>query len=159
IANSYSYAPFGEVTQRGNITNPLQWSSEMFDGELELVYYNYRHYNPHDGRWISRDPITEQEELNLYAFLGNSTQDKVDRLGLLGVSDILDIVDQTGIAQLKNVLIGLGCACMLGACIAMRNKVIMALAKGDGHKAMELDRKKTILCNYAAECARNSLGK
>ena len=159
IANSYSYAPFGEVTQRGNITNPLQWSSEMFDGELELVYYNYRHYNPHDGRWISRDPITEQEELNLYAFLGNSTQDKVDRLGLLGVSDILDIVDQTGIAQLKNVLIGLGCACMLGACIDMRNKVIIALAKGDGHKAMELDRKKTILCNYAAECARNSLGK
>ncbi len=39
------------------------------------------------------------------------------------------------------------------------SKVIMALAKGDGHKAMELDRKKTILCNYAAECARNSLGK
>ena len=89
----------------------------------------------------------------MYKRQGNSTQDKVDRLGLLGVSDILDIVDQTGIAQLKNVLMGRGCACMLGACRAMRNKVIMALAKGDGHKAMELDRKKTILCNYAAECA------
>ena len=62
IANSDSYAPFGEVTQRGNITNPLQWSSEVFDGELGLVYYNYRHYTPHDGRWISRDPIAEQEE-------------------------------------------------------------------------------------------------
>ena len=24
---------------------------------LGLVYYNYRHLNPHDGRWISRDPI------------------------------------------------------------------------------------------------------
>ncbi len=57
IANSYSYAPFGEVTQRGNITNPLQWNSEMFDGELELVYYNYRHYNPHDGKWTTRDTI------------------------------------------------------------------------------------------------------
>uniref|UniRef100_UPI002633FBFB hypothetical protein n=1 Tax=uncultured Akkermansia sp. TaxID=512294 RepID=UPI002633FBFB len=34
IANSYSYAPFGEVTQRGNITNPLQWSNEAYDAEL-----------------------------------------------------------------------------------------------------------------------------
>ena len=37
--SSYSYAPFGEVTQRGNITNPLQWSSEAYDAELGMVYY------------------------------------------------------------------------------------------------------------------------
>ena len=34
-----------------------------------------------------------------------------------------------------------------------------ALAKGDGDKVMELDQKKTILCNYATECTKNSLGK
>ena len=60
IANSYSYAPFGEVTQRGNITNPLQWSSEFYDSELGMVYYNFRFYNPLDGRWIARDPIAEK---------------------------------------------------------------------------------------------------
>lgn len=131
----------------------------MNNGELELVYYNHRYYNPKDGRWINRDPIAEEGGWNLDDFVKDNPVNNIDKLGLLGVSDILDIVDQTGIAQLKSVLIGLGCACMLGACIAMRNKVIMALAKDDGHKAMELDRKKTILCNYAAECARNSLGK
>ncbi|MFG6319687.1 MAG: sugar-binding protein, partial [Clostridia bacterium] len=47
-----------------------------------LVYYNYRYYTPRDGRWINRDPIAEQGGWNLYAFLGNSTQDQVDRLGL-----------------------------------------------------------------------------
>jgi len=26
------------------------------DDELGLIYYNYRHLNPRDGRWISRDP-------------------------------------------------------------------------------------------------------
>jgi hypothetical protein len=31
----------------------------MNDGKLALVYYNYRYYNPADGRWINRDPIAE----------------------------------------------------------------------------------------------------
>ena len=73
IANSYSYAPFGEVTQRGNITNPLQWSSEFYDSELGMVYYNFRFYNPVDGRWIARDPIAEKGGKNLYQYIQNKS--------------------------------------------------------------------------------------
>ena len=51
------------------------------DPELDLVYYNYRHYSPSDGRWLSRDPIQEQGGLNLYAFVGNSGVNNVDFLG------------------------------------------------------------------------------
>ncbi|MCI9206007.1 MAG: hypothetical protein HFJ62_06285, partial [Akkermansia muciniphila] len=40
--------------------NPFRFSSEYADDELGLVYYNYRYYNPQDGRWISRDPVDEQ---------------------------------------------------------------------------------------------------
>ena len=54
----------------------------MHDEEPALAYYNYRFYNPKDGRWINRDPIAEQGGWNLYAFLGNSLQDKFDALGL-----------------------------------------------------------------------------
>ncbi|WP_425513692.1 hypothetical protein [Akkermansia muciniphila] len=32
-----------------------------------MVYYNYRHLNPHDGRWTSRDSIEEQGVWNLFA--------------------------------------------------------------------------------------------
>ncbi|MBD9269577.1 MAG: hypothetical protein EGQ81_00590, partial [Akkermansia sp.] len=39
--------------------NKLRFSCEYADDELGLVYYNYRHLNPLDGRWISRDPIAE----------------------------------------------------------------------------------------------------
>ena len=82
VAAAYDYSPYGQAASTGDLVQPVQWSAEMHDDDLALVYYNYRYYNPRDGRWINRDPIAEQGGWNLYAFLGNSTQDKVDRLGL-----------------------------------------------------------------------------
>ena len=78
----YTYTPYGEVAAEGDVTQPIQWSSEYSDEELGLVYYNYRHLNPHDGRWISRDPIKEEGGWNLFAFAGNSPFLLVDALGL-----------------------------------------------------------------------------
>ena len=40
--------------------NKFRFSCEFSDDELGLVYYNYRHLNPADGRWINRDLIQEQ---------------------------------------------------------------------------------------------------
>ena len=37
------------------------------------MYYNYRDYNPTDGRWLTRDPIGEQGGRNLYRFAGNNS--------------------------------------------------------------------------------------
>ena len=53
----------------------------MFDGELGLVYYNYRHYNPHDGKWTTRDPIGIEGGWNLYRFALNTPVRKSDYLG------------------------------------------------------------------------------
>ncbi len=72
IRSTYAYTPFGSVTTSGDINQPIQWSSEYYDNELALVYYNYRHYNPTDGRWINRDLIAEQGGRNLYGFVGNA---------------------------------------------------------------------------------------
>ena len=44
----------------------IQWSSEFNDTELGLVYYNYRHYNPMDGRWIGRDRILNYNLYGIY---------------------------------------------------------------------------------------------
>ena len=81
IATAYDYTPYGTVTATG-IDQPIQWSSEHYDPELALVYYNYRHYNPADGRWINRDPIAEEGGRNLYAFVENSIYAFLDVLGL-----------------------------------------------------------------------------
>ena len=81
VRTSYDYAPFGAVSATGDVTQPFQWSSEFYDSELGLVYYNYRHYSPTDGRWLSRDPIEEEGGRNLYEVVGNNGIQTVDYLG------------------------------------------------------------------------------
>lgn len=84
IVAHYEYSPFGSLTKvSGDYadSNPLRFSSEYFDEETELVYYNYRYYNPELGRWISRDPIEEQGGFNLYCIIGNNPLLGWDSLG------------------------------------------------------------------------------
>ena len=92
IVTTYDYSPFGEVMSTGTIDSPVQWSNEVCDTELGLVYYNYRHYNPMEGRWISRDFAGEEFEnhsgVSLYHFSANNPLYYIDMLGLA-----LDSVD------------------------------------------------------------------
>ena len=81
IRTAYDYTPFGGVTEEGDAAQPVQWSSEVYDAELAMMYYNYRHYNPMDGRWISRDPIAEDGGWNLYGFVENDGVSRWDYLG------------------------------------------------------------------------------
>ncbi|MBT9592356.1 tlde1 domain-containing protein [Akkermansia muciniphila] len=82
----YEYRPYGGLlTSEGNMAqeNKFRFSCEYMDDELGLIYYNYRHLNPRDGRWISRDPIMEQGGWNLFAFVGNKIFNQADILGLI----------------------------------------------------------------------------
>ncbi len=108
IAAHYEYAPFGVVTASTRSTsvtaydfrtyNPFRFSSEYADDTLGLVYYNYRHYNPLDGRWTSRDPVQNlihliriyagrNLERNCYLFVNDKPLFAVDALGLTLVVD------------------------------------------------------------------------
>ena len=80
LVAGYDYSPYGAVTATGTLENPFQWSSEFYDAELGLVYYNFRYYSPLDGRWLSRDPLGEVAGLNLYVFAHNTQA--IDVLGL-----------------------------------------------------------------------------
>lgn len=82
---SYDYAPYGMlISAIGELAveNKFRFSSEYADDELALVYYNYRYYNPADGRWISRDPVAEQGGWNLYGFVKNQLFLLLDSWGL-----------------------------------------------------------------------------
>ena len=90
VAAHYDYAPFGAVTRSvsnavptADITtlNPFRFSSEYHDDTLGLVYYNYRHYNPIDGRWCGRDPV--ENLVNNVLFLINAPLSYIDILGLM----------------------------------------------------------------------------
>ena len=79
IRTAYTYSPYGHVSVSGNVTQPRQWASEHHDTELAIVYYNYRYYNPMDGRWLGRDIIKQN---NLYIYCDNKTVNAWDYLGL-----------------------------------------------------------------------------
>ena len=83
IRTAYTYTPYGAVTESGNgVYQPIQWSSEYNDTELGLVYYNYRHYNPLDGRWLGRDMINIYGGYNLYKSYNNNVITTIDFIGL-----------------------------------------------------------------------------
>ena len=81
---TYLYGPFGQIiSSSGTIAanNPLQFSSEQFDADLGLVYYNFRYYFPAIGKWLTKDPIGEEGGLNLYLMCGNNVVNVWDVLG------------------------------------------------------------------------------
>ena len=86
LRTAYTYSPYGQVTAEGDVEQNIQWSSEFNDTELGLVYYNYRHYNPVDGRWTGRDVIEEIFENNIYIYINKNIMGSVDAMGLAQVS-------------------------------------------------------------------------
>ncbi len=106
----YEYDPFGGVCiihgERASL-NPWRFSSEFAEDDIALVYYNYRHYEPMTGRWLSRDPIEEDGGLCVYAFCHNNLK-LIDDLGL----DCWDDV--------SNFSAGVGDALSFGLSKAMR---------------------------------------
>ena len=81
------------MTANGDITQPIQWSSEYADTDLALVYYNYRHYNPMDGRWLGRDLVEEyRQSLSRYLYTDNNSVWRIDNLGNSWFSDAIDWV-------------------------------------------------------------------
>jgi RHS repeat-associated protein len=80
----YEYAPFGAlIFSVGDceFDNPWRFSSEYPDDGVAMVYYNYRHYEPVVGRWISRDPV---DSLFSYSYVRNSISG-YDYLGYKGL--------------------------------------------------------------------------
>lgn len=91
LAASYDYMFYGETACFLNSgvesLNMFRFSSEYLDKELGLIYYNYRHYNPQDGRWLSREPLGEKGSINLYSFLNNG-EGSFDWLGNVRIPNL-----------------------------------------------------------------------
>lgn len=84
VAARYEYGPFGEVIRATGPmakVNPIRWSTKYQDEETDLLYYGYRYYSASTGRWLSRDPIEEEGEKNLYGFVYNNSGLYFDILG------------------------------------------------------------------------------
>ncbi|HEY1660839.1 MAG TPA: RHS repeat-associated core domain-containing protein [Verrucomicrobiae bacterium] len=84
LAANYDYGPFGEpIRMTGTMgkVNPFRFSTKYNDDESDLLYYGYRYYKPDTGTWLNRDPIEERGSFNLYSFVKNSPENKIDMKG------------------------------------------------------------------------------
>jgi RHS repeat-associated protein len=88
VAWSAQYKAWGQAKEaisdaayKAGIHNPLRLQGQYFDEETGLHYNRHRYYNPHAGRFISRDPIGLLGGLNLHQYAPNPTG-WLDTLGL-----------------------------------------------------------------------------
>ena len=87
VVASYAYSPFGRlIAETGNLDNPFSWQGQfgiMSEGD-DLYYIRARYYDARTGRFISRDPISSIQpvEINPYQYAGNNPLLFVDLDGL-----------------------------------------------------------------------------
>jgi RHS repeat-associated protein len=94
IGGHFEFSPFGQIT-RASGSSPddfdFRFSSEFFEQETGLVYYNFRYYSPELGRWASRDPVGERGGYNIFIMLDNNSNNHIDYIGLGKVSYVIKL--------------------------------------------------------------------
>ena len=54
------HSPYGAISGDDLSVQPFGMSTKRGDFKSGLVYFGYRFYEPHLGRWLNRDPLQEQ---------------------------------------------------------------------------------------------------
>lgn len=105
VVNSYAYDTYGRVVEATEgVLNPFAFAAREFDPETGLYFYRTRYYEPNLGRFLSEDLVAlglvraraglvpshapvqseAQDELNLYAYVGNNPVNFLDPNGFGG---------------------------------------------------------------------------
>jgi RHS repeat-associated protein len=95
VAWSAQYKAWGEAREaiseagrRAGFRNPIRFQGQYFDDETGLHYNRFRYYDPHSGRFASRDPIGIEGGFNAYAY-GINPIEWIDPFGLTPDEPIL----------------------------------------------------------------------
>ncbi len=98
ITTSYNYEPFGLLKSKGKETgNPFTYTGRYYDREIGLYYYRARYYDPELGIFVSPDPYPKTlefpQDMNEYVYVYNDPVNRIDPLGLRGLTYIKDLIE------------------------------------------------------------------
>lgn len=98
VLNSYDYDIWGKIiTQTEQMSNPFQYTGEIYDDESGLIYLRARYYDPNDKRFITEDTyegeLNNPQTLNLYTYVGNNPLRYIDPSGHFWetIADVLSV--------------------------------------------------------------------
>jgi RHS repeat-associated protein len=95
-----SYEPFGETAATAS-TYPFQYTGRTPISQ-SLYYYRARYYKPQIGRFISEDPSGDYSDTDLYVYVANDPQERIDPSGqdwvyVQSTGDLEQIDPQSGV--------------------------------------------------------------
>ncbi len=93
VVQSYRYDSFGMVTPANTtFRNSYTYTGREWDSEAGLYYYRARYYDPVEGRFIGKDPLSfDAGDVVLYGYVQNNPLNYTDpngevRWGVLGTA-------------------------------------------------------------------------